>query len=93
MNNKYIPQTELQKLASDTMRSISIHSLGQWVKIQTDNEYIVINRMFVKTLVDGVATTQDKNLNKVMASRWCFDEMMIWLYPIVVRCYYLGGSP
>jgi len=79
MNNKYIPQTELQKLASNTIRSISPHSLGQWVKIQTDNEYIIINRMFVKNLMDGVATTQDKNLNKAIASKWCFEEMVIWL--------------
>ena len=79
MNNKYIPQAELQKLASNTIRSISPHSLGQWVKIQTDSEYIIINRMFVKNLMDGVSTTQDKNLNKAIASKWCFEEMMIWL--------------
>jgi hypothetical protein len=79
MNNKYIPQTELQKLASNTMRSISLHSLGQWVKVQTDSEYIIINRMFVKNLMDGVAATQDKNLNKAIASKWCFEDMMIWL--------------
>ena len=79
MNNKHIPQTELQKLASNTIRSISLHSLGQWVKIQTNNEYIIINRMFVKNLMDGVSTTQDKNLNKAIASKWCFDELIMWL--------------
>ena len=79
MSNKQITQTELQKLASNTMKTISVHSLGQWVKVQTDNEYIIINRMFVKNLMDGVAVTQDKNLNKAIASKWCFDELMIWL--------------
>ena len=29
--------------------------------------------------MDGVAATQDKNLNKVIARKWCFDDMMIWL--------------
>ena len=29
--------------------------------------------------MDGVATTQDKNLNKAIASKWCFDELMMWL--------------
>ena len=79
MNNLLIPQTELQKLASNTIRTISPHSLGQWVKIQTDSEYIIINRMFVKNLMDGVATTQDKNLNKDIASKWNFEAMSIWL--------------
>jgi len=79
MNNKHIPQTELQKLASNTIRSISPHSLGQWVKSQTNNEYIIINRMFVKNLMDGVVATQDKNFNKAIASKWNFDDMMIWL--------------
>ena len=79
MNNKHIPQTELQKLASNTMKTISPHSLGQWVKSQTNSEYIIINRMFVKNLMDGVTATQDKNLNKAIASKWCFDDMMTWL--------------
>ena len=79
MNNKHIPQTELQKLASNTMKTISLYSLGQWVKIQTDSEYIIINRMFVKNLMDGITTTQDKNLNKAIGSKWCFEEMSIWL--------------
>ena len=79
MNNKKIPQTELQKLASNTSKSISLHSLGQWVKVQTDSEYIIIKRMFVKNLMDRITTTQDKNLNKAIASKWCFDEMMFWL--------------
>jgi len=74
-----ISRVEIQKLASSTDKSISLHSLGQWVKSQTDNEYIVINRTFVKNLMDGVAATQDKNLNKAIASKWCFEEMMIWL--------------
>ena len=79
MNNKHIPQTELQELASNISRTISLHSLGQWVKIQTDSEYIIINRMFVKNLMDGVAATQDKNLNKAIASKWNFEAMSIWL--------------
>ena len=61
------------------MKTISLYSLGQWVKIQTDSEYIIINRMFVKNLMDGITTTQDKNLNKAIACKWCFEDMMIWL--------------
>jgi len=79
MNNKHIPQTELQKLASNTMKTISVHSLGQWVKVQTDSEYIIINRMFIKNLMDGITVTQDKNLNKVIVSKWCFEELNLWL--------------
>ena len=78
MNNPHISQTELLKLASNKS-SISVHSLGQWVKVQTESEYIIINRMFVKNLMDGVANTQDKNLNKAIVSKWCFDDMMMWL--------------
>ena len=83
MQNNHIAEVELvilgaKVVASDT-GSISLHELGKWIKAQTGNEYIVINRMFVKNLMDGVAATRDKNLNKAIASKWNFEAMSIWL--------------
>lgn len=49
MKNLNIPYTELQKLTSNTISTnhISTHSLSMWLKIVTDNQFIVIERAFV----------------------------------------------
>jgi hypothetical protein len=79
MQNKFIPRSEVHKLLSSMLNDVSLRTLGQWIKVNTDNEYIVINRMFVKNLMDGVATTWDTNLNETIENKWSFDEMKEWL--------------
>jgi len=79
MKNKHIPQTELQKLASNTMRTISLHSLGQWVKSQTDNSYIVIPRVLATSLIDNVKLTSSTKSSQAILIKWSTEEMDIWL--------------
>ena len=81
MNNKHIPQTELQKIASDTLGSISPHTLGQWVKAQTDNKYIVINRLFLIDAIEYIKKNRytDNFLSHDIKNKWCFEELSSWL--------------
>ena len=52
MQNQIILNSNLLKLYTDSARNntgkgLSIHNLGQWLKVQTKDEFIVIQRDFV----------------------------------------------
>jgi hypothetical protein len=80
MNNPHISQTELLKLASNKS-SISVHSLGQWVKNQTDEEYIIINRNFLIQAIEYIKKNRhtDHFLGHDIKEKWNFEELRNWL--------------
>ena len=80
MNNPHISQTELLKLASNKS-SISVHSLGQWVKNQTDDEFLVIPKMFVIDAIEYIQKDRysDAFLGHGIKKKWDFEAMKAWL--------------
>lgn len=65
MKNILIPRWEVIKLSSDIVSEISTHSLGQWLKEQTNDEFIVVPREFVLSATAYLET--DHNIETV---RW-----------------------
>ena len=81
MNNPHISQTELLKLASNTVNSISIHSLGQWVKSQTDDEFLVIPKIFIIDAIEYIQKDRysDEFLVHGIKKKWSIEAMKAWL--------------
>ena len=84
MQNQIILNSNLLKLYTDSARNntgkgLSIHSLGQWLKVQTKNEFIVIRRDFVISLMEGITITKDINSSQAILARYDFEEMRKWL--------------
>jgi len=79
MQNYKIPRTEILKLYESSLKEVSAHSIGQWLKIATNNEFAVVPRLFVLNMMQGIQKTKDIDLNKAIASRWYFEEMRNWL--------------
>lgn len=50
MQNYKIPRTEILKLYESSLNEISPHSIGQWLKSRTDNKYIVVPMVLIRTI-------------------------------------------
>ena len=75
-----IPRLKLLELASGLNNEISTHSLGQWLKAQTDDQYVVIPRDFVVALMDIVDTLFLEEQVRALMSHWNFAEIRgTWL--------------
>jgi hypothetical protein len=81
MNNKHISQLELQKLASNTIQSISLHSLGQWVKSQTNDEFLVIPKIFIIDAIEYIQKDRysDEFLGHGIKKKCNIEAMKAWL--------------
>lgn len=42
MQNYKIPRTEILKLYESSLNEVSAHSVGQWLKIVTEKQFVVI---------------------------------------------------
>lgn len=42
MQNYKIPRNEILKLYESSLKEISTHSINQWLKVNTDNKFIII---------------------------------------------------
>lgn len=75
-----IPRLKLLELASGLNNEISTHSLGQWLKAETDDQYIVIPRDFVVALMDVVDTLFLEEQVRALMSNWNFTKIRgTWL--------------
>lgn len=75
-----IPRLKLLELASGLNNEISTHSLGQWLKAETDDQYVVLPRDFVVALMDVVDTLFLEEQVRALMSNWSFAEIRgTWL--------------
>ena len=70
-----IPRLKLLELASGLNNEISTHSLGQWLKVETDDQYVVLPRDFVVALMDVVDTLFLEEQVRALMSNWNFAEI------------------
>jgi hypothetical protein len=52
MENINIPRSEILKLSSSMLNDISPHSLGQWLKSKTGDQYIIIPKSAILEIED-----------------------------------------
>lgn len=75
-----IPRLKLLELASGLNNEISTHSLGQWLKAETDSQYVVLPRDFVVALMDVVDTFFHEEQVRALMANWNFAEIRgTWL--------------
>jgi hypothetical protein len=81
MNNLLIPQEELQKLASSTIKHISVQSLGQWIKSKTENDFIVIERNFIIDAIQYIERNRytDEFIGQNIKEKWDLEIIRIFL--------------
>lgn len=84
MSNHNIQNSNILKLYTNSVRNntskgLSPHSLGQWLKVQTKDEFIVIRKDFVVSLMEGITLTKDLNSSQAVLARYDFKEMETYL--------------
>ena len=52
MKNTTISRSEILKLYTGMLSNISPHSLSQWLKSKTSNEYVVVPRSFAASAIE-----------------------------------------
>lgn len=52
MKNTMISRSEILKLYTGMLSNISPHSLSQWLKSKTRNEYVVVPRSFAASAIE-----------------------------------------
>jgi len=52
MKNTTISRSEILKLYTGMLSNISPHSLSQWLKSKTRNEYVVVPRAFAANAIE-----------------------------------------
>jgi hypothetical protein len=83
MKNFNISYTELQKLTSNTIATnhISTYSLSMWLKIVTDNQFIVIERAFVVDAIQYIELNKytDEFLSRDLKDRWNLETIKSYI--------------
>ena len=83
MKNFNISYTELQKLTSNTIATnhISTYSLSMWLKIVTDNQFIVIERAFVVDAIQYIELNKytDELLSRDLKDRWNLETIKSYI--------------
>lgn len=75
MQNYKIPRKEILKLYESSLNEISAHSVGQWLKAITDNEYVVVPRDSIKRIYDWtgdieLAVIENSHITKELFKNW-----------------------
>ena len=75
MQNYKIPRKEILKLYESSLNEISAHSVGQWLKVTTNNEYVVVPRDSIKRIYDWtgdieLAVIENSHITKELFKNW-----------------------
>lgn len=70
-----IPRSEVLKLYESCLNEVSPHSIGQWLKATTNNEYVVVPRISVKRIYDWtgdieLAVIENSHITKELFENW-----------------------
>ena len=63
-NNLKIDRTEVMKLYESCISSLSVHSIGQWLKSKTDGKFVIIPKEHEIFLFAYLKDTQQKTFLK-----------------------------
>lgn len=73
MQNYNIPRTEILKLYESSLNEVSAHSIGQWLKIVTENQFMVVPRKNIEVNNRIIADLSDK-INKLSCNKKRIEE-------------------
>jgi hypothetical protein len=75
MQNYKIPRSEILKLYESSLDEISTHSINQWLKVVTNNEFCVLPNMLFINFIEAIEQSNNLNLYDALNERWNFEEI------------------
>jgi hypothetical protein len=79
MQNYKIPRSEILKLYKSCLNQVSTHSLTQWLNTVTNDELIIVPRLFILNIIEGLEQTPSPNLYEALDKRWNFKKKKTYL--------------
>jgi len=75
MKNVLIPHSEITDLSVNQLRYISTHTISEWLKAKTDNQFVVIERSFIVDAIKYIELNRhsDGFLGHNLKERWDLD--------------------
>lgn len=68
MQNYKIPRREILRLYESSLKEISTHSIGQWLKIVTDDKFVIVSKSQIEIhnkCISNIAAEISKILNNI----------------------------
>ena len=81
MTNYFIPESEILNLYKGTLNNISTHSISKWLKSKTDQQFVVIERLFVVDVINYIEQYgfNDEFLGGNFKIKWDLDRIKFYL--------------
>ncbi len=81
MKNCFIPRPKILDLYTSSLREISTHSLSEWLKCVTDNQFIVIELAFVLDAIKYIEKYRytDDFLGNDLKERWNLEMIKLYI--------------
>lgn len=77
MQNYQITREEIFKLYTGTLKEVSAHSIGQWLKVITKDQFIVIPKQYIEN--NNLAIEQIKSAIEKLSYNYELVELENWL--------------
>jgi len=77
MKNYYISRSEILSLYSNSLQKISIQNISMWLKSETNNQFIVIEKKFILEAIDYIEYNRysDQFLGHDFKERWDLERI------------------
>lgn len=81
MKNYFIPRSEILNLYTSALKDISTHSISEWLKSRTDNQFIVIERGFVLDVITYIELNKysDGFLGRDIKEKWDLEVIKSYI--------------
>lgn len=77
MQNYQITREEILKLYTGTLKEVSVHSIGQWLKVVTKDQFIVIPKNYI--VDNSLSIDQIKAAIEKLSYNYELVELENWL--------------
>ena len=81
MKNMFIPRSEVLNLYTSTLKEISTFTISEWLKLLTENQFIVIERAFVLDAIKHIELNKysDEFLGRDIKEKWDLEVIKSYI--------------
>lgn len=86
MKTHFIPKAEILNLYTSTLKEVSTFTLSEWLKLRTDDQFIVIEREFVIDVIKYIERNRytDGFLHQDLQGKWNLELIKNYIGEYVI---------
>lgn len=81
MKNRYIPRSEILNLYTSSLKEVSTFTISEWLKLLTEDQFIVIERGFVLDVITYIELNKysDGFLGRHIKEKWDLEVIKSYI--------------